>query len=190
MKLQHTALIATLLAYGCQGTPDENDQTAGRGQDVAMVAGPRPAPTPGKTTSRIEGDVETVKQDMYCYNYDSNPPFLCQVWAPTPPPGFFDCAGNANVYDGELVLFTGTSYGGFCMYAHPNPTLSDSPLGDMDTSTWHIRSYKSRLHNGGTLFDQTGYLPQSQPGYWPIFAGSDSWSNFTSFQPSSLKGFN
>jgi hypothetical protein len=70
-------------------------------------------------------------------------------------PGFNSCAGDLNVYNGELVLFSYTQFTGCCMYTHPPAGTPWIPAGGLGTwlGTNGIRSWKSALAGSSQLCD-------------------------------------
>lgn len=106
----------------------------------------------------------------------------CDLWAPEPPAGgrYCDYRGNTTINSGEMALYTGTNYGGYCVVVPGNwyPTL---PF----MNGWNI---------GSIVNKRTGYPapPVSQSFSGTSYGGSNqSLPNGSypslSFPPLSLK---
>jgi hypothetical protein len=55
-------------------------------------------------------------------------------------------------------------------------------LGDLDSGVFQVRSIKSNLARGATVYDLTNYAGS----FLPLPAYGGDWPNFTTWYPSSL----
>jgi hypothetical protein len=150
--MRNSLLLMALggLVASCEGEP----QVDIHGQ--MLPSGPRP----GASTNEVAAIPQPV---VTCSQWNFNTG-VCTKWKWTQAPATFrDCAGDTNVYDGELVLISRVGVNDTnCIYVNPfllpggGVVLTD--LYDWDTANVHVTYYKSRLHEHGSLKD-ADYFP-------------------------------
>lgn len=76
-----------------------------------------------------------------------------------PLPGWADCGGDTQVYDGEFLMFSQINFGGCCHWTHPNPTQTNASL-----QTWigNIFSWKSNLHKTSYAWSMGSCYPAQE----------------------------
>ncbi len=138
--------------------------------------------TATESATAVRPQVELVQQAMTCVQWVG---VFCIMYAPDAPTGFQDCGGDTNVYAGEIVIFTQTNYGGYCFWARPAPARLNSSMGDL-ASPWTVKSIKSRLTNGGTLYNTVNF----GGSFYILFGGSHDVADMGSFVTKSLQAYN
>lgn len=139
-------------------------------------------------TVKVDKDgVEAHKSALTCAAWNPNTtPWTCTDWDPNAVANFSSCGGDTNVYDGELVVFTGTNYTGHCYYTHPAASSCLQWNSWTDFEVAPIRSYKSRLYQNGVFYDQQNV--SGTPSRVATFG--EMTPTFPAWTPSSLRACN
>lgn len=123
-------------------------------------------------------------QALYCAFQD---PYTgqCVVYGVNnPPAGFVACGSDTNAYSGQILIFTQTNYAGICYRktVGAGQNSVNNTLGDYDSGIFQIRSIKSNLSRGATVYD--GANLSGTP--FLLNSYGHNVSNFSAFNASSL----